>query len=223
MFENVIFGETNQVAIKKMIVWMTFLVLVLGLKNVNGESNITSKVTISTPNTTKPVLDVMPLHKACLKYSDELIHLIKRDHSRINQEDSTGKTPLHYAVTGGDIRCIKLLVENGADINHKDATGITPIVFASTNVQNLEYLIDRGANIHVKSTVPTSPLLMAVLTGKKESVELLMKHGANINQIIDDRGQTVLDYALSTTIVSKDMIALIESHGASVGQSLTEK
>ncbi len=69
---------------------------------------------------------------------------------RVNRFDSLGKTPLHYAVSGGHLAVVNRLIEAGANVNANDerVIGNTPL---SDNIGEMSFdmaqrLIEAGAD-----------------------------------------------------------------------------
>jgi ankyrin repeat protein len=64
-------------------------------------------------------------------------------------------TPLLFAVTYGGEDAVKLLLEAGAKVNVQDARGMTPLMMAiatdRVNVRVVRLLLDKGANLKIKS------------------------------------------------------------------------
>lgn len=68
-----------------------------------------------------------------LRYGN-LSHLLSLNNSKINDSDSSAKTPLQWAARRGDANAIKALLEWGADTRVKDNDyGLTPLHWAVFN------------------------------------------------------------------------------------------
>ncbi len=115
---------------------------------------------------------------------------------------------------------LKLLLKHGADINSKDRKGNTPLHYVCSEFQlevqipdnptvhepfyrgcfckkcqleRLEYLIARGANVNAQNEMGQTALHLAVIEFAGDDViEFLTKHGADLN-LRDRNGKTVLD------------------------------
>jgi len=115
---------------------------------------------------------------------------------------------------------IKILLDHGADINSKDRKGNTPLHYVCSEfpfdyylpdnpkvhttfyrecfckkcqLERLEYLIARGANINAQNEMGQTVLHLAAIEHADEDViEYLTKHGADLN-LRDRNGKTVLD------------------------------
>ena len=140
-----------------------------------------------------------------------LIHAARRGNEAIVREllarDADVNPCLEGATTGGPLlKAIKsghspiafLLLDHGAEVN---VSG-TPVVYAVQNKMTtvLEALLDRGADINAHGKYwrdePTFPLKLAAQQGDMETVQLLLDHGANVNEQ-DVDGFTTLHMAAS--------------------------
>ena len=64
---------------------------------------------------------------------------------RVNETNTTGQTPLHYAALWNDLKAVRLLLKNGADVELQDKDGVQPIFNAADHGNN-EY-VDVPRNI----------------------------------------------------------------------------
>lgn len=76
---------------------------------------------------------------------DEVRALIQNQLELVNQRDSSGATPIHYAAFGGHRQVVRLLAVHGANINARDAQfGATPAGWA------IEYLRELGGFLGIE-------------------------------------------------------------------------
>ena len=118
-----------------------------------------------------------------------------------------GHTPLTMALTSSDCQSpasfelVSLLVESGADVNKRADTRerTTPLFEAvhASNVQSVEYLLQRGADVNARDAIGQTPL-MAFPGGRSERnyqiAEILLKAGADPN-VESNTGMTADDWA----------------------------
>jgi ankyrin repeat protein len=108
-----------------------------------------------------------------------------------------GLTPLHYASLTGRRRVAELLLANKADVNSTDDKGRTPLMLAvirgdiprarltsDARQRDLgeqramaEFLLANKANVNARDKDAKTPLTLAKVMGRKETVELLIQHG----------------------------------------------
>lgn len=118
--------------------------------------------------------------------------------------DSDGWTPLMRAVFDGNLEAATLLAQTKKGINTKGPLGWTALHFCSNVAENgtrtkdaqlVDLLIKNGAAIETKIQDGRTPLTLAVVNGRSEVVQALLKHKPN-KQVVDNKGYTALDYAL---------------------------
>ena len=93
--------------------------------------------------------------------------------------------PLTWAVYKGDIDTFHDLIAKGADVNEETEEGITPLISAVANgyIKIAEELILKGADVNKtdKENLITA-VFEAAMRGDDEILELLLRHGADINK-----------------------------------------
>ena len=167
--------------------------------------------------------------------------------ANVNAKDNGGNTPIHlhlhpYHGNAPDKAIIKILLENRADINAKTENGFTPLDFAihierrkKLNNEISDLLRSQGA----KSGAETS-LVVAASLGDVQSIEKLLKAGADINETLlhltasygyknatelllarganinatNDQGRTPLFEAVRSR--KKDIVELLIANGADI-------
>ncbi|HWK53634.1 MAG TPA: ankyrin repeat domain-containing protein [Hyphomicrobiales bacterium] len=112
-----------------------------------------------------------------------------------------GMTPLHFAAREGCTACIAPLLQHGADIDAATPKGLTALLLAIINghYDTAWQLVEAGANVNLNDDTNRSPLYAAVdFNSMPESnrpspdvfvnehdslalIELLLKHGADVN------------------------------------------
>ena len=79
-------------------------------------------------------------------------------------------------------------------INARDNEGYTALHWANQDPEDLELLLEHGANPHIRDTFGKTPLLWVTGAGNTESAAVLLKYGASVKDV-SDRGDTILMYA----------------------------
>ena len=101
--------------------------------------------------------------------------------SILRQLERDGATPLHIAAYCDRVEEIEKLIAEGASTDAKDLRGATVLYSAAEkgNVRAIECLLEHGARID-ESGGGNSPLEGAVLYGRVQATELLLKRGAQM-------------------------------------------
>ncbi|MCA9130340.1 MAG: ankyrin repeat domain-containing protein [Planctomycetales bacterium] len=103
----------------------------------------------------------------------------------VNSRTDEGSTALHWAVD--HIEKVRLLVVAGADVNAVADSGRTPLLSACGRRGTLDVarlLLENGADASATAPSyrgPVTPLRLAAELGEAETVQLLLRHGANVN------------------------------------------
>ena len=97
----------------------------------------------------------------------------------VNATNDHGKTPLHYAVSGGFQFLADALLAGGADHNQATPFGDTPLHIAARrgNRPIVSKLLKHGANASLTNHTKYTPLHEAAAAGKSEVVSLLIERG----------------------------------------------
>jgi ankyrin repeat protein len=130
------------------------------------------------------------LHLATQRHDAfSIIMLLLRDgRVDINALDSDRWSALSYAVRRRNHAAVRRLLESGADAGIQHVDGVTPLNMA----------VAQGDEVIVRMFLKVTPrhreLCLAASTGRANIVQLLLDHGADINEE-DYYGQTPLDRA----------------------------
>jgi ankyrin repeat protein len=97
---------------------------------------------------------------------------------KVDQPNSAGETALMMAALRGLDDWLPQLVAQGAAIERE---GWTPLHYAATGPKpsTVAWLLERGARVDSRSPNGTTPLMMAARYGSEESVDLLLRRGAD--------------------------------------------
>ena len=135
-------------------------------------------------------------------------------------------SPLHVATKSKQGEVAELLVSYGADLNPRDEAGNTPIFYAAVNrdLEMVKLLLSNKANVKDSPQV----LNTAVQQNRRDIVEVLLRHGADVNASTK-YGVTALHYTVldkngtvSRSFLDKDpdtkgeIVRLLLSGGANV-------
>ena len=169
------------------------------IKELLNHPNIDPNITDNEGNTTLyyaasrkkiKIIDVLLNHpkiKVDTKAESSLIELIKK----INASDNTqSKNMLNFdsllirGVCQNNLEKVKLFVKWGADVNAGDEKGDTSLIHACYyNYEIAKFLVECGADINKKGYDGSSPLKTALEEKRSDIAELLLQHGASIEEL----------------------------------------
>src|SRR5437899_6331217 len=122
----------------------------------------------------------------------------------------SGATPFVRAAQSGDLELLKLLIKHGADPMLKTDFGDTALTAAAgigwvegvtyehsakENVETVKYLLELGLDPNGANSDGRTPLMGAAMKGRNEVVQMLVDHGARLDQ--RDKGSRDTDTVLS--------------------------
>ncbi len=148
-----------------------------------------------------------PLTLAAESGSVDTTRLLVDAGSSLTARDSIGGTALSWGCGLGSAETVKILIAKGADTTIIDVNGLTPLIWAAGigKPETVAVLLAANPNLdlEVKDGVTgDSALMRAVRSGKLESVELLVKHKANVNSV-NKQGYTPLQLAALSGTMAK--------------------
>ncbi|XP_034564357.1 ankyrin repeat domain-containing protein 61-like [Notolabrus celidotus] len=136
------------------------------------------------------------LHLSVRFAAHSAVHILSSYGANVDAVDDSGMTPLHMAA--GMLRKdhIVSLIQEGADVN----TGVkhsenTPLHLAAMTVAMrtsktlnddigcISALLEQGAEVNAENKAGMTPLQQACSMGNEELVDLMLRHGANINKL----------------------------------------
>ena len=140
--------------------------------------------------------------------SENLLREIFEDDSSLDERQFT---TLHKIVLGiiGKTLADELEVTT-AHINDIDSSGNTPLAWASArgDHESVGLLLEHGALLGIANNVDAEPIHLAAQTGNINTVELLIKAGANVNSMVRHTKMTPIHYAAEYKDNSEHISAL---------------
>ncbi|KAI5245633.1 hypothetical protein E4T42_06686 [Aureobasidium subglaciale] len=138
----------------------------------------------------EPRLSPSPLRYACQIERDDIAHLLLQRGANVDERDtdpSCGLTPLQFCAAVGHKTLVYTLVEFGADLDAHHRLGC-PLVravtklndAAETNIEVVEFLLDKGADIEGAPEGET-PLQAAAVSNRIAIARLLLDRGAYVD------------------------------------------
>lgn len=133
---------------------------------------------------------------------------------------------LNAGIQSGNLERVKEAIEDGANLNKIKVSLVSdenPVVLAITKNQDkiAEYLINNGADANYTDNSGRSLLMFSAYNMDVSFCELLIKHGAKVNQE-DKNGYTALEYVLdhsrkaTTERDINQIISVLLEHGAQI-------
>lgn len=162
-----------------------------------------------------------PLHVAAQNGFNAIIEafLVKATNLDVNLRNSTGQTPLMLAAWARRPQTVTLLIKHGARVGAVDRHGWTALHTpwntkpADANYTSvMEILIANKAPVNAVAGVPLgyTPLMGAAMVGDEATVELLLEHGARVNDA-DAEGHTA--FSIAEQQKYSDVMATLSEHG----------
>ena len=171
--------------------------------------------------------------------SPEIMKRLLEAGASLRAKDSTGVTPLEWAVTHAPPEMVATLIEAGADVSAKSAYGT--VLMAARRVEVANLLIEAGADVNAGKGSMT-PLSNAVKYGNIALIKLLIEKGAGIDHPVypplfwaakpevaavlieagadpnarNKNGQTAIHLTTSSWAPNAATVELLIEHGADV-------
>lgn len=120
----------------------------------------------------------------------------------LEEEDIAFRPPLVWAAMEGNMLFVEMFIRHGEEIDkeEKDGGNALSAAILNENVDIFNFLIDKGANIHITYSNKMSgvrPIILAAQTGNISIISRLIDSGADINYAVPDKyGTTALYQAL---------------------------
>lgn len=142
--------------------------------------------------------------------SAEVMALLIEHGAFPNTCSSEGWTPLEYVASRGDNKLVKLFLKHGA----RDRTGA---LFSGIEYADVaRTLLNHGASLRSRNSQGNTPLLMAALSGRLETIKLFVSHGASVH-VRDKQGLSpIMMAAMRSDSETLVVLRWLVAHGASV-------
>jgi ankyrin repeat protein/tetratricopeptide (TPR) repeat protein len=118
----------------------------------------------------------------------ELAKFLVANKANVNGTNASGETALTRFILQKNWEAVTYLLDHGARVNFVDNDGMTPLqvvhVYADADITGLRLLLERKADPSVPLQNGYTLLYSAVTSRDAERVALLLKHGADPNQVL---------------------------------------
>ncbi|KAK2495147.1 hypothetical protein MC885_004447, partial [Smutsia gigantea] len=123
-----------------------------------------------------------PLLKAIQCQQEDCAIILLQSGANPYVRDISGNNALHYAACGSRITTAARLLLCNVDMEARNKHGITPLLLAvsKNSDEMVEYLISKGANVHVVDKKKRTTLMYAVINGSTNIVKLLLQQDVNV-------------------------------------------
>ncbi|CAL8079096.1 unnamed protein product [Orchesella dallaii] len=169
-----------------------------------------------------------PLHLAAEHGYTEMMKMLLENGAKTDYRDNISdgvlypattlsEEPLHLAIKNQHYNAARILLENGANPNARYFFGAEINLISPLDVEYLNLLLTYGADPDARDRQGLTPLMRACRTPHTmQSVLCLIKHGASVNAMTDERHdhRSVLHYAVLSG--SREICLLLLKQGAKV-------
>uniref|UniRef100_A0A8D8H463 Ankyrin-2 n=1 Tax=Culex pipiens TaxID=7175 RepID=A0A8D8H463_CULPI len=124
--------------------------------------------------------DNYPLYVAAFFGHADIVSFLCDNKFEVNTTSLEG-TPLHAAASMGHTKVVELLLANDANINPKSINGCTPLFIAVVSGLTNPIKIFAENGVKFCDLEEVTPLNSASRFGNVKIIELLLKHGADVN------------------------------------------
>lgn len=163
--------------------------------------------------------ELTAIHRAVMSSNIENIKFLVKKGADINDVDYQNKTVLHLA-NYDNIELVMYLADNVKDINARDELKRTCLHYAaynSNNINVINYLIEKGANITLTDKDGRTPLIYAIMESENDNkidiVRFLIKNGSDVNSA-DVINNSPLHYCVGGT--NPKILKLLLDNGAKI-------
>ncbi|KAI5715980.1 hypothetical protein M8J77_025556 [Diaphorina citri] len=162
-------------------------------------------------------------------------YLLRAGHDVNEKMKLDGRTALFVAVHFNHRHIAALLIHHGAKVNERDKEGMTPLHLAChfRDRDMVKLLLNNKADVHAQTSIKATPILAAanisnvspagtdVMGDPYDVLSLLIEHGANVDDCLEDCQVGALHYAVRVNNVR--LVKLLIKAKVNVNVKLGEK
>lgn len=159
-----------------------------------------------------------PIHTAVKNNNIDMVKKLIKVFN-INDKNTLGFLPIHYACLYPTLEILILLLELGANIEEKTKFGYTSLLLSimgkKENYAIVEILINNGANINYQNNNGLTALHAACQNNHANIVSLLINNGA-IYDVQDNEGNTPLHIACKNKSLACAKILIMQNYSCTI-------
>lgn len=128
------------------------------------------------------------IHHASIYGVTKVVELLLSRDVSADTPTEDGKMPLLLASVEGHVDIVRLLIKHQSELNRIYLDAMTPLTVAASgrHHQVMEVLLVAGADPNLFGSKKCSPLMTSILNNDLEGTALLIQHGANLDQVIEE-------------------------------------
>lgn len=108
------------------------------------------------------------------------VRALIRSHADVNATDTGGATALMHAALLAGPQVVRHLLDGGAEVNTANRFGATALMWAVSRPENVQLLLQHGANVNARATNGWTPLVAATRHSQLASMRMLLAAGADV-------------------------------------------
>ncbi|KAJ0374622.1 hypothetical protein COL26b_007088 [Colletotrichum chrysophilum] len=135
-----------------------------------------------------------PLHNAARGGNERIVTLLLRHNASVDARTTSEETPLHFATRFPEV--VHLLLKHHASVNARTTSEETPLHFATPVPEVVKLLLEAHAEVNAVDVLHQAPLHMATRNQCHQSVQMLLKAGADVRLADDDGGKRAVYHAI---------------------------
>ena len=134
-----------------------------------------------------------PLHIAAIRGNRNIAESLLSNGAELNARDFHGRTAFMLSLRQGNKELTRYFLDQGAEL-HTNYTLTNALFDAITgqDVEMTEYLLQHGFSVNIMNRTQTTPIHIAAAKGDVDIIDLLIRQGANVNQLDDDGWNALL-------------------------------
>ncbi len=160
--------------------------------NQSGAPDYEAASSVDTGPETPPDVELeddITLHDAVIEKDLAKVRALIAGGADLQETDSDGATPLHYAAYVAHAELAGILLEGGADVDARNTKGQTPLHEVARHLHRegddatITALLDAGASLSARDNDGSTPLHTAAVGGHLEAATILLDRGADIQTL----------------------------------------